>query len=256
MENNTKKIYKGLKALAAILIILAGIKFTFGNINNYPNTMSFTGSAEVKAVPDIATIYFTIRQEAPTVKEAQEKVAEIEKSVLAFLAENEIDEKDIKTEISSFNPKYEYKYGASACYNGFCPPSGKSVIIGYEAYESINLKIRNTDNVGKIMEGLGSLKVSELNGPNFTVDNEDELKEQARREAIVDAKKEAKILSKDLGIRLGKIISFSDSEDAMNPMYFKSDMAMEATSSIRPVLEVPKGENIISSQVIITYKIR
>ena len=77
-----------------------------------------------------------------------------------------------------------------------CPPTpGKNVITGYTASESITVKVRNTDDVGKIMQGLGALGVSDLSGPNFSIDNEDSLKAEARKKAIDDAKSKAKVFS-------------------------------------------------------------
>jgi uncharacterized protein len=219
---------------------------------NNSNIITITGHGEVQAIPDIANISFTIKKEAKTVKEAQNQVAEVEKKVLESLKTNNVLEKDIKTVNVSFNPKYDYKYGVCNQYG--CPP--KNVIVGYEASENINLKIRSIDDTGKIIQDLGSLGVTDLFGPNFGVENKDGLKAQTRKQAIDDAKLKAKVLAKELGIHLGKITSFSESGNYPIPMYTnaKMDNALESTGSTPPVL--PVGENIISSDVTITYKIR
>ena len=220
------------------------------------STVTLSGHGEVTAVPDIANVYFTISKDSKTVKEAQALVAEVEKKSLDFLKENNVLEKDIKTSNASFYPKYEYQYGKVICNEFGCPPSpGKNVIVGYTASESITVKVRNTDDVGKIMQGLGTLGVSDLNGPNFSIDNEDGLKAEARKKAIDDAKDKAKVLAKDLGVRLGKITSFSESGNYPMPMYAKAMMAEGVSDSSAPA-EIPKGENTISSDVSITYEIR
>src|SRR3989344_3963625 len=215
-----KYFYKVVLVFLVILSLFFAIKFlselrNYGNVGSKDvNTITLSGHGEVSAVPDIANVYFTIRKEGKTVKEAQEAVALIEKSSLDFLKNNDVAEKDIKTANASFNPKYEYRYDTKTlmpCSEFGCPPRpGTNVITGYEAYESIIVKVRNTDEVGKIMQGLGELGVSELNGPNFTIDNEDALKAEARKKAIDDAKEKAKVLAKDLGVRLGRIMSFSE----------------------------------------------
>jgi len=254
-----KKFYKFLKLVAVILIIIVAGRFLINNNWNWNNyeTMSFTGYAEMQVIPDIAQINFTIRELDKTASMAQTKVAEINEKVLEFLKENEIEDKDIKTEQVAFNPKYEYRY--NPCYNLYCPPGGKNVLTGYEAYQNISLKIRNTDQIGKIIEGLGLLKVTELNGPNFTVDNEEELKKEVRLHAILDAKTEAKILAKDLGVRLGKIIAYYDEADFDYPAigYHKADMAMvEMAASSREPLQISKGENTLTARVTITYRLK
>ncbi len=258
------KLYRGLK-IALIAFLVAFVvqacfeNRSFGRYNDQPkDIITFSGHGEVSAVPDIANIDFTISKDAKTVKEAQDGVAQIEKDSLSFLRSNNIADKDIKTTNSSFYPKYEYRYGKQIpCAQVNCPPpTGNNVIVGYTASESITVKIRNTDDAGKIIQGIGALGVSNLNGPNFAIDNEDGLKVEARKIAIDDAKLKAQSLAKDLGIRLGKITSFSESNNSPIPMmYAKAGMMAESAVAPAPA-EIPKGENKISSDVSITYEIR
>jgi uncharacterized protein YggE len=94
-----------------------------------------------------------------------------------------------------------------------------------------------------------------LNGPNFTIDNEDGLKVEARKIAIDDAKVKAQKLASDLGVRLGKITSFSESGNNPAPIMYGKAMMLEAPSAPAPA-EIPKGENKITSDVTITYELR
>ena len=76
-------------------------------------------------------------------------------------------------------------------------------------------------------------------------------------QAIEDAKEKAKVLSRDLGVRLGRVASFSESGNYY-PYYATANLykAEDATQSSAPLPELPKGENTISSDVTITYEIR
>jgi uncharacterized protein YggE len=224
------------------------------------NTITLSGHGEVKAVPDIANVFFSIRKDGKTVKEAQDAVALVEKSALDFLKNSNVAEKDIQTSNASFNPKYEFVTDTKLlvpCNEFGCPPRpGKNVITGYEASESITVKIRNTDDVGKIMQGLGGLGVTDLNGPNFTIDNEDSLKAQARKKAIDDARVKADVLSKDLGVTLGRIANFSESGNN-GPIFFGKAFSATDSAAVAPApAQIPAGENTISSDVTITYEIR
>jgi len=257
-NNEQSKTSKALLALLIILSVYFVVK-TFSEFkknsllgeSTQPATISFSGHGEVAAVPDIANVYFTISKDAGTVKDAQAGVATIEKKTLDLLKAKGVADKDIKTADASFYPKYEYKQ--AACLTDYCPP-GKQVLIGYTASESITVKIRNTDDAGAIMQGLGAVGVTNLSGPNFTIDDEDELKAQARKLAIDDAQTKAEILAKDLGVSLGKIASFSESGN-YPIMYAKSTMMDTAGGAPAPAV-IPKGENIISSDVTISYEIR
>lgn len=273
-EENKKRIGQALFVLLVVLSAYFAVKI-FGEVkettmlgaSKEPATISFSGHGEVTAVPDIANIYFTISKDGATVKAAQASVAVIEKKALDLLKEKGVEEKDIKTADASFNPKYDYKQavcspspammnpsGAESSYPYYCPP-GKQVITGYTASESITVKIRNTDDAGAIMQGLGTVGVSNLSGPNFAVDDEEGLKLEARKKAIADAKSKAEILAKDLGVSLGKITSFSDSTGGYPYLYGKEAM-MDSRMASAPAAELPKGESTISSDVTITFEIR
>jgi len=274
MEISSEKkvnLYHGLRItlIVFLAVVAANALFNGRDENKTPNTISFSGHGEVTAVPDIANIYFTISQDAKTVKDAQASVVVIEEKALDLLKAKGVEDKDIQTANASFYPKYEYRntvcpptpMGAGSAGIAispsspyYCPP-GKQVLTGYTASESITVKIRNIDSVGDIMQGLGTTGVSDLNGPNFAIDKEDTLKAEARKKAIDDAKAKAEVLAKDLGVRLGKITSFSESGNF--PIMYSTNSMMKDSASMEPTPAViPKGENTISSDVTITYEIR
>lgn len=268
------RLYHGLKIVLVVFLAVVFANALFGcrgyrDEGKTPNTIAFSGHGEVTAVPDIANIYFTISKDEKTVKDAQAGVAVIEKKALDLLKAKGVADKDIQTANASFNPKYEYQKAVcsptpmsagtagttvSSTSSYYCPP-GKQVLTGYTANESITVKIRNIDSVGDIMQGLGTTGVSDLNGPNFAIDKEDVLKAEARKKAIDDAKAKAEVLAKDLGIRLGKISSFS--ENGYYPIMYATNAMMKESAGASPAPAViPKGENTISSDVTITYEIR
>ncbi len=266
-SNYVRNLYKVVLVFGVILSLYFAVRVLsefryYRNADSGFNSITLSGHGEVNAVPDIANVTFNIRKEAKTVKEAQEAVAKVEASALESLKVNGVEEKDIKTLSASFNPKYDYQ-------QKICPPAadgsvsyycggGKQVLTGYEAHESVSVKVRNVDDAGKIMQELGSLGVSDLSGPNFAIDDEDALKAEAQKEAIEDAHTKAKVLARDLGVKLGKVMSFSDNGDyPAYPMYYGKDMVMsESMSASSTPAELPKGENTVSSDVMITYEIK
>ncbi len=214
-------------------------------------TISVKGSGEVSAVSDIATLNVNISKDSTTAKEAQNLLNESLTGVLSYLAEQGIEEKDIKSEFGGINPKYE----AVKCYYYPCPTEAK--IIGYTASQSIEVKIREVDNASIIRTGLSEKGITNISGPTFSIDNEDSYKEEARSLAIEDAKVKAEVLAKDLGVKLGKIVSFYETSNGDYPMYAKAMSTMEyRDEASTPAPTLPKGENKINSEVTITYVIK
>ena len=82
----------------------------------------------------------------------------------------------------------------------------------------------------------------------------DKVQAEARDKAIADAKEKAKVLAKSLGVKLSKIISFS--EGGYQPVYYAMEakgMGMGGDSA--PVPQVPVGENRVTSNITIVYEI-
>jgi uncharacterized protein len=261
MEENKKGFLSDYhKCFGITIIVLAGILCLFllvrigkdiksSDDSAVKNTITVNGKGELYVKPDIATISFSVTEENLDVSKASDavnlKIADIMKNLKA----NGIDEKDIKTTNYNLYPRYDYLN--SQVY----PYSGKQVLAAYVVTQSINLKIRDLSKTGKIISDLGSLKVTDMSGLTFTNDKYDDLVKQARDEAIVEARGEAKVLAKQLGVRLGDIVSFS--EGANYPIYERGVYATAGAMSKDSIEAViPTGENKISSNVSVTYEIR
>lgn len=223
----------------------------------YPqSTIQVTGSGEVYVVPDVATFNFSVIETGATVQQAQEKAdAKINKA-LAALREAGIEDKDITTTGYNVYPKYEWKQQTCVAYP--CP-EGKQVLTGYEVNQTITVKVRDTEKAGDLVTKVGALGVSNISGVQFTVDDRDRFVAQAREHAITEAKEKAKVLAKQLGVRLGKIMYYND--NGAYPMYAEgmggaSDQMMSAKAVAPQRAELPTGESKITSNVNITYEIK
>ena len=243
-----------------------------GNQTAQANTITVQGKGEIYAVPDIAEVSFSIVEEAKTAKEAQEKATAKMNKAKTFLKEQKVADKDINTTNYSVYPKYEYQRtpiispAIYPCYGGYCPPpydDGKQVIIGYEVNQSVSVKVRKTDKVGDVLAGLGGLGVSNLYGPNFSFEDDSKVKEEARTKAIEQARGQAKRMAKELGVRLGKIISFQESgNNYPYPMMYGAEKSISVDGGYGgegdPIIspDVPVGENKITTYVTIVYEIK
>ena len=138
--------------------------------------------------------------------------------------------------------------------NGVYMPSGNQVLAGYNVTDSIDIKIRDLTKAGSIVTDLGTLGVTNMSGLNFTEDKYDALVLQARDAAIADARTQAQKLAKSLGVKLVKIVSYSDnpSRSIMQQMPWRYLAAMGGVA--KAVL--PTGQNTITANVSVTYEIQ
>lgn len=218
------------------------------------NVISVSGKGEITTKADTGLFSFSIIEEGKSTKEAQDKVSKKETAILAALKTLGIPEKDIKTDSYNSYPKYEYSR-MEVCTAGYCPP-GKQTISGYEASQSITVKVRSTSDAGVVLAKVGELGASNISGLTFTIDDIDSVNAEARDAAIKDAKEKAQVLAKSLGIKLRKIVNFQ--EGGSYPVMYASGLMKSDAMAIpeaAPVPQLPTGENKITSNVTITYEV-
>jgi uncharacterized protein YggE len=217
------------------------------------NVITVSGEGEVFAPADVATFTFGAQATADTVDQAQTQVTQKVDASLEALEQFEIAERDIKTENYQVYPRYEYQNGI--CDGVRCGPSTQ-VLIGYEASQTISIKVRNLADAGSVIGAVGAAGATNISGLTFTIDDEDELKREARQSAIAEAKEKAEVLAEDLDVRLVRIVSFNENEwGGPTPMYARAESA-DSMSMGGGAPTLPTGENTIVSNVSITYEIR
>lgn len=259
---NTEEIKKVLKWTKVVLIVLAvflateafGVYKGFGDINPAYSSISVNGKGEMVAIPDIATFSFSVSVDAKSVEAGQTQVTEKMDAIIASLKTLGIEEKDIKTLDYSIWPKYNFT--STVCSPTYCPPS-RQVQDGYTVSHSISLKVRKTDDLGKAIALVGDEGATNLSGVSFTVDDIEKVIDEARNKAIADAKSKAKLLSKELGVRLVRVVSFYDNTNNGPIPYYGDAIGGETLKvSVASAPNIPVGENKITINVTVVYEIR
>jgi len=256
-----KSLFKTIFSLVVVLLFVLIVSFAAEAVNKIKaskyvgqgigtrNTITVSDSGEIYAAPDLAVTSFSVVTEAKTVAEAMSENTNKMNAVIEAVKGQGVEEKDLKTINFNISPHYDY-YGVSSIY-----PSGKRVLVGYDVTQSLQVKIRDLEKVGSIVQAAVDNGSNEASDLQFTIDQQDEFKKQAREEAINKAKAKAEELADQLGVKLVRITSFSES----NYVPYYDFMAKEAAplgiggGSGAPQIET--GENKIEVTVYITYEI-
>ncbi|MEK7211689.1 MAG: SIMPL domain-containing protein [Patescibacteria group bacterium] len=206
-------------------------------------TITIDGAGKITAVPDIGTVDVGFMTEGKNVQAIQkENVAKMNKLIDA-IKKLGIDSKDIQTTQYQIYPKYDYT-------------NGRSALAGYTISQSIMIKIHDLDKISEVLAKAGDSGANQVGGLNFTFDDPEDLKVQVRGKAILNAKGKAEVLANSLGIKLGRIVGFSEggSSPYPYPLYKSAEGYGVGGGGAAPAIEA--GSLDITSNVSITYEIR
>lgn len=205
-------------------------------------TITFSGEGKSIGVPDIASITLSVITEKMTAKETMTENAKITNEVIKFVKEAGIDEKDVKTQSFILSPRYDWV-------------EGKRIFRGYQLTSTLAVKIRDLEKISDIIDGAVSRGANQVGDIQFVIDDPEKLKEEARNEAIESAKEKAQSIAKATGLKLGKIVSFSE---AVTPQDYLSPYYLEMKEGVGggPSPEIEKGSQEIEVNVSLTFELK
>jgi hypothetical protein len=206
--------------------------------------ITVTGMGTVDGSNDVAVTtlgYSNVDKDVAKAQEANKKVMD---QVMGQLSKLGIEDKDIKSDYSIY-PEYSY-----------LPEEGQK-LVGYRVNNTVTIKIRDLSKIENVLSIAGLYGANEVGGLQFTIDDDEVLKEQARDKALVDAKKKADYLSATLGIKLGSVINYNEYSSGDDPYMKYSSMDSMGigggTSSAVPPMSA--GSKEITTNINITYEI-
>ena len=217
------------------------------------HTITVTGTGKAQTPPTIATITFTVDEKGTAVDVAQAAATKKTDAALAVVKGLGIDDKDVST--SGYNTYPDYG-NAHPCYPNVPCPATEPKIAGYHAVQTVTVKVRDTQKVGDLVKALGDASVQNISGPDFRVDDPTQVLRDARGKAITNARENAETLARQLGVHLGRVVNFSDSQGGMPYPVYDAAMKSSAGATAAPAPTVPAGEQESTVTVTVTYEIR
>jgi len=206
----------GMIALLSAIFACVTFGITYPSKSANPPSFTVSGEGKVSTTPDIAQFTFGISTQGgmdidAVYKENGEKIAKLTEAVKTL----GIEEKDLQTTSYYLNPRYEnYRCDGS----GVCPPAK---IVGYEISNNFTVKVRELDKLNDAVSTVVKNGATGIYGLNFTIDDPEDLKDEAREKAMQNVREKAERFAASAGITLGKILSIDESSGTPNvyPVY-------------------------------------
>nr|WP_306309245.1 oxidative stress defense protein [Xenorhabdus anantnagensis] len=160
--------------------------------------ISTSGNAIVKAAPDMATLIIYVSETQKSAADAKKKVDTRVAKYFDFLKSSGIEKKYIDAANLRTQPEYQYEQ-----------KTGKSSITGYKASRSVEVKVHKLDKLNALLDGALKAGLNEISSVQFSVDNPQRYRDEARQKAIQNAIQQATVLAKGFNGKLGPVYSIN-----------------------------------------------
>ncbi len=251
-ENPTASLFVALLGVAGAALLIAQTRNTIaeydqiGRPDTVRDTITIDGEGKVSGAPDVAQFSVGYRSEGRDISTVQTENTRKVNAILAEMKKLGIPDKDLQTTNYSIQPEYDWN-------------NGRQQFRAYVVNQTVTVKVRDFSKLDAAVGKIGQLDANQFYGLDFTLDDPAKMKQEARKKALEDARRKAEELADALGIRLGRVVTYSEGGGGYPvPMYYKAearDMAVSAPAAA-PMPEIQAGELDIRSNVSVTFEVK
>lgn len=202
-----------------------------------PPMIVVTGTGTVEAAPDMATLSIGVTTQGDSAAAALAANSAAVEAVMARLTAAGIESRDMQTSNLSLYPNW---HGSE---------SAAPTIASYVASNQLTIRVRQLDGLGAVLDAAVTDGANTLNGLTFGLADPGPAMDEARKEAVAEARARAELLATAAGVTLGPILEISEGGSWNEPApMFRAEVAAA------PV-PVAAGELGLSATVTIHYEI-
>ena len=196
------------------------------------------GRGNASGAPDLAIVNLGVEALADTAAEARADAAVAIDGTIAVLRASGVADPDIQTRFFNISPRYT-TVEVTKCLDDVeepiaspssAPSSAEAMVrqekpgpecsvvferklIGYQATNTLTVKIRDLDSVGEIIDGVteSAGNFTRVDGISFAIEDSKELQDEARAAAIEDLQDKARQVAALAEVKLGRLVFISES---------------------------------------------
>ena len=196
---------------------------------------------QVEVEPDTVNINAGVTNEAMTAQEALSQNSAQMQRVIDRLRKLGIPERDIQTTRINLGARFDYDQQAQ-----------KQVFRGYQASNQVRVTLRDTDEVGGVLDALVQAGANDINGPSFSVSDDTQAKAEARRRAMERARSMALDYARVAGYSNVRVLQISESVSGPVREYAADSIRVTAQRAGAPPVQPGMVETGVT--VSVTYE--
>ena len=200
-------------------------------------------SETVQATPDVARISAGVVTSAPTATAAMRQNAVKMDAVVAQLRRMGIDPRDIQTRNFNVNPQYRYDR-----------PREQQILTGYQVSNSVSVRLRDLDKVGDTLDTLVKAGANNISGPQFSLEDNDDVKAEARAKAYARGLTMARDYARLAGYGDVRLLEVSESVSSSARRQENAIMLTAARSADAVSTPIAAGEVGTSVSIHVKYE--
>ena len=197
--------------------------------------LTVTGDATVNVAPDTAVIRIGVTTAAKTAREASEGNARQATAVLAAIKDSGVADRDVQTSRLSLQPQYDQS------------KAGTARLLGFQVTNQLTVKFHDIDKLPGFLDRAIAAGANEMSGIEFIVSEQSKLLDQARDDAVADARRKAELYAKAAGVKVGQVVTITEEGSSPPP---RPVQAMRAAG-----VPVAAGEQTLRATVTVAYAI-
>jgi uncharacterized protein YggE len=206
-------------ALAVLLALALAGTASADTASDTGRQITVTGSARVDAAPDLATVTAGVETQGGTAADALRANSAAMEGVLTALDAAKVARPDVQTSELSINPLLDNPQDGSA-----------PKVTGYQASNMVTVKVRDVATLGSIIDAVTGAGANRLYGVGFDVADPKPVLDEARRQAVADARHKAELFAEAAGVKLGPVLAISEGggRGGPVPVFARAEMAKAA----------------------------
>jgi uncharacterized protein YggE len=207
--------------------------------------VSVQGSGEVRAQPDRATVTLGITARKPTVEAARQEANRVTEALIGVARGLQVANEQIRSTRVNVSPEYVWN-----------EPKRQRDFRGYVVQRQLIVDLRDIEKLGPLLEKGMTAGANLVQEPVLDSSKRKELERQALALAVDDARQNAEVLARSVGMKVGGARSVSGNGAFVPPQPMPM-VAMARGAMAEAAVEAPQtyqtGELVFTASASVTY---
>jgi hypothetical protein len=201
--------------------------------------VSVSATGAVAAEPDIAYISTGVITEASTARDALNANNAAMSKIVSGLKGSGIPAKDVQTIAINVEPRYD------------TPKDKAPTIRGYRVNNAVRITARDIKKLGDVLDQIVTLGANQIDSIAFEVSTAEQMKDEARKIAMANAQRRAKLYAAAAGADIGNVLTIAEDVRMAGPPRATARSTLAASS-----VPIEAGSQQLEVQVHVTWALR